>query len=237
MKKMKKYISLVILLAGGFILTQSYQNCSPLPTESFTVMNSESPPVHDSETGTGSHPPADKEVDLPTRKQLVAPRTYVAGLFREIFTSENFPVANLEVYIDKWVTLKGAQFGGACNLYTSYSSRDCDGSPSNVNNPSYVDSNTVRESYRIQMCENILGMDSSINAALEKAGLTNTSEINAVNLTAVYALFYRSNPAKPEVIATLIDLNKSLTEEKATAINKWRATLTQICESPGWQLL
>jgi hypothetical protein len=80
-------------------------------------------------------------------------------------------------------------------------------------------------------------MDSSINAALEKAGLTNASEINSASLTAVYALFYRSNPAEPAVIATLIDLNKSLTEQKATAINKWRATLTQICESPGWQLL
>lgn len=235
MNNLKRNISLFLLLTGGLVLTQTYQNCAPLPVEGFTVMASEAP--HEMETGTGNHPPADQEADLPTRKQLVVPRTYVASLFREVFTSAKYPVSSLETLIDRWVMYKGAQFGGACNFYSTYSAVDCSGSASNSNNPSYLEDNTVRESFRIQMCENILGLDAGVNAALDKLGLTNASLINAASLTAAYGLFYRNNPPEAEVLATLLDLNKSLTEENATALNKWRAILTQICESPGWQLL
>ena len=230
-----RYVSLVVTIVGGFVLTQAYQNCAPLQTEGFVTMASESP--HGDSDGTANHPVADQQKELPSRKQLVVPRTYAASLFRQVFTSTKYPVTNLEAQIDKWIMYKGAQFGGACNFYSSYSSRDCNGSAANANNASYTDDNTVRESFRIQMCENILGQNAAVSAALEKVSLTTDSAVNAVNLSAAYSLFYRSAPAEPLVVSSLVDMNKSLTEKSETALNKWRAILLTVCESPGWQLL
>jgi hypothetical protein len=230
-----RYIAVVGVVVGGFVLTQAYQNCAPLQTEGFVVMASESP--HSEADGTSNHPVAEQEKELPSRKQLVVPRTYVASLFREVFTSTKYPLTNLETLIDKWIMYKGAQYGGACNYYTSYSSRDCSGSGANVNNASYTEDNTVRESFRIQMCENVLGQNASVSGALEKVGLTVDSVVNTTNVSAVYSLFYRSAPAEALVVSSLIDMNKSLAEKNETALNKWRALLLTVCESPGWQLL
>lgn len=236
MKNLNKNISMLLLFAMGAVTTQLYQNCAPFQMEGFAVLSSEEQHA-ETETGTGGHPTNEKETTLPTRKQLVVPRTYVAGIMREVFTSAKFPISNLEAQIDKWVMFKGAQYGGACNFYSTYSARDCSGSNANANIGHYTDDNTVRESFRIQMCENILGLDAGVNAALEKAGLTSASAVNSASLIAVHGLFYRSNPPEANFVATLVDLNNSLTEQKATALNKWRAMLSQICESPGWQLL
>jgi hypothetical protein len=242
MRNLQKKISIVLLVGCGVIMTQLYQNCAPLQ-DSLGIQSSEASdlastaPVAEPGTGTDGHPTGEKATTLPTRKQMVVPRTFVAGLVREVFTSAKYPIGNLENLIDKWVLFKGAQYGGSCNFYSTYSTRDCGGSNSNANIGSYTDDNTVRESYRIQLCENILGQNNGVNAALEKAGLTSASAVNAANVVAVYGLFYRDNPANPNVVNTLLDLNKSLIEKNAPAMNIWRATLSQICESPGWQLL
>jgi hypothetical protein len=248
MGNLRKKISITLLIGWGAIMTQLYQNCAPVQ-DGFGVQSSESndlastAPETDTGTGPGTatgtdgHPTAEKATTLPTRKQMVVPRTFVAGLVREVFTSANYPIGNLENLIDKWVLFKGGQYGGSCNFYSTYSTRDCGGSNSNANIGYYTDDNTARESFRIQLCENILGQNNGVNAALEKAGLTSASPVNAASVIAVYGLFYRDNPANPNVVNTLLDLNKSLAEKNATPMNIWRATLSQICESPGWQLL
>jgi len=237
MGNLRKKISIILLLGWGMIMTQLYQNCAPIQSEGFVILSSVADDHAETEIGTGGHPTGEKSTNLPTRKQMVVPRTFVAGLVREVFTSTKFPIGNLENLIDKWVLFKGAQYGGSCNFYSSYSTRDCGGSNSNANIGHYTEDNTVRESYRIQLCENILGQNNGVNAALDKAGLTIASPVNSTNAAAVYGLFYRDNPADSNVVNTLLDLNKSLVEQKASALNIWRATLSQICESPGWQLL
>lgn len=231
--RLQKRTSLFVLLIVGVCLTQFYQNCAPL-TPGFTVMASSS------DTPLGSlgdpHPQVDHQTDLPARRQLVVPRTYVAQLFREVFTSTTYPVASLENLIDKWVMYKGGQFGGACNIYSSYSSRDCAGTVANTNIPAYTDDNTMRESFRVQLCENILGQDNGVKSALEKISLTTASPISATTVTAAYGLFYRNDPPADGVVGALLDLSQSLAPN-TTAVNKWRLVLDQICESPDWQLL
>ena len=88
----------------------------------------------------------------------------------------------------------------------------------------------------MQLCENLLGLDNGVHAALEKIGLTSASAINAQNLSAAYGLFYRAHPPTDLEIATLLDLNTALAAKNASAVDKWRAALPQICESPAWQL-
>ncbi|MNK19501.1 hypothetical protein D3C87_377230 [compost metagenome] len=233
----RRRLSIFVLLAWGGITTQLYQNCSPLQQFEMNDFASlaEVPPGHETGAGSGSHP-VETKPELPTRKQHVVTKSYVAALFREIFTSTAFPVTDLEGLIDKWVVYKGAQYGGACNIYSSYTSKDCNGALSNVNLDYFTDNNTVRESFRIQLCENVLGLNNGVSAALEKVSLKNSSEINAASITAAYGLFYRNGPPETLVVNTLLDLNNTLAADKVTVAERWRAMLGQICESPAWQL-
>ncbi|MFS4458207.1 hypothetical protein [Bdellovibrio sp. HCB2-146] len=232
---MKKTKMSLLLLALGIVTTQAYQNCAPMQMNDFSSTSVEAE-GHDMGSGSGSHPVDTTEKPRPSQKQLVVNKTVVAGTFREIFTSTKYPITNLEGLIDKWVLYKGAQFGGACNYYTSYSGRDCSGSTANTNLNHFTESNTVRESFHVQLCENVLGVDAGVHAALEKIGLTSASAINTQTLSAAYGLFYRAHPPTELEIATLLDLNTALTAKSASPIDKWRAALSQICESPAWQL-
>jgi hypothetical protein len=235
----KKKIALFSLLTLGFGITQFYQNCAPFNLDNID-MSSKSNILTDGHTmgnGSGEHPPTEEVLkSLPQKKQMVVNKVYIASIFREIFTSTKFPISTLENTLDKWVNFKGAQWGGSCNYYSSYSSKDCGGSASNVNLPHFADDNTVRESFRIQLCDNILGLDAGVNAALEKVDLTNASAINAANISLAYSLFYRNDPASEPAQQTLLDLNKTLEEAKYSNTNRWRAILSQICESPSWQI-
>lgn len=232
----RRRFSMLILVAWGGFMTQLYQNCAPMQQFDVTEMASqELPPGHDTGSAGGDHP-VENKTELPTRKLHVVPKSYVAALFREVFTSTKYPISTLEALIDKWVVYKGAQFGGSCNTYTSFSQRDCNGSAANVNLDSFVESNTVRESFRIQLCENIIGLDAGLNAGLEKAGLTTASAVNATTVTAVYGLFYRNAPPEELAVNTLLDLNSQLVASNVSAKERWRAILGQVCESPAWQL-
>lgn len=239
MKKMIKHrFSLLVFVIGSFILTQLYQNCAPLPMGEMSSSSSKDPAGHDTGTGNGFHPIDESQKTLPTQQHLVANKNYVAAIFKDVFgSSTTYPIPDLDAYIEKWVTFKGMQFGGSCNYYSTYSGKDCAGSSSNANISHYTPDNTVRESFRLQVCQNLLGDVVGLNAALERAGLNSNSPINSSTLTAVYGLFYRNDPPSNEVLATLLDLDKSLADSKAVLRERWRAILSQVCESPGWQLL
>ncbi len=48
-------------------------------------------------------------------------RDYVVAIFMDVFGNSAGTPANYPQTIEKWVTFKGAQFGGGCNYYGSYS--------------------------------------------------------------------------------------------------------------------
>ncbi|QDK38358.1 hypothetical protein [Bdellovibrio sp. NC01] len=237
---MKKRISLSVLLLLGVVTTQFYQNCAPLEQmNDLASMNSASSAdsaADDTAVDSPGIHPVEAATKVSARKVHVVSKDYVASIFREVFTSTATPVTNLDALIDKWVTFKGAQFGGSCDMYSSFSTRDCNGSISNTDLGYFTDDNTVRESFRVQMCENVLGVDAGVSAALEKVSLTMASPINPTNVALAHSLFYRGNPPEELTVNTLIDLNTTLTAANAPLKERWRAVLTQVCESPGWQL-
>ncbi|HWU44508.1 MAG TPA: hypothetical protein VN132_13750, partial [Bdellovibrio sp.] len=203
----------------GFETLSSTQNNSSLT-------NVDAPGVH---PGTSANPIASQKVHI-------VPSSYIAEIFHEVFTSSTYPVSNLDTLIDKWVNTKTPQYGGSCDMYSSFSTKDCNGSISNTDLPYFADGNTVRESFQIQMCENILGIDAGVSAALEKIQLTVASPIDQNSLTQAYGLFYRADPPSIDFISTLLDLDKNLSTANESLKERWRAALAQICESPGWQL-
>ncbi len=228
---MKKFIKIFGFVAGGVVLTQMYQNCSQ-----FEVMNSDlsSLSMSSSILPDSAHP-GQKELTPPTQHVLVANKVYVSALMRDIFARTDADI-ELENLINKWIMFRPAQFGGSCNPYDSYSARDCGGDISNANLPQSTDHNTVRESFRLQFCENILGKDEFVSAVLGKITSTAAGP-NANSIEQVYKLFYRDQDINPLTINSLVDMDHNLAQKSEVMIDRWRAVILQVCESPGWQLL
>lgn len=216
----------------GLVLTQLYQNCAPMA--GFETLDSASTTSPSMGLGDLTHPP-EKTVPLPSQRVQVVNRTYVATLIREVFTSATTPVPNLEGLINQWVFFKGGQYGQGCDPYSSYSGYDCGGSIVNSNLPYQSEDNTVRQSFNVQICENILGMDQAVNAVLQK--ITNPSAApTAATVGQIYEMFYRGDDASSDVINSLLTMDYSLAQNGETPTNRWRAVILQVCESPGWQL-
>jgi hypothetical protein len=218
----------------GVVLTQFYQNCGQLgefQTLDMSSMELSSGTLN----GTDLTHPSGKEVVLPTQKTLASNRMYVASLMREIFTSTATPVPNLEGLLNQWIYFRGGPYGLACNPYSSYTGSDCGGDISNSNLPYTTDDNTVRESFRLQFCENVLGYDAGVTALLEKVPRRGAAP-NAESLRGIYELFYRGDGAPESVINSLLELDRSLAAKAEPPMERWRVAALQICESPGWQL-
>lgn len=223
-----------MLLLTGAVLTQMYQNCGQMGE--FAVLDQSSLNLDmGSNGGTDQSHPSQKEVTLPTQKVQVVNREYAATLLREIFTRSSGPVPNLESLLEQWIIKRGAQYGLACNPYSTYSGRDCGGDISNSNLPIKVDDNTVRESFRVQFCENVLGMNEGVSAILEKIS-NRPAAPTADAVRQVYGLFYRGDAASEIVVASLMDYDKTLALKGESELERWRALSLQVCESPGWQL-
>ncbi|WP_374074008.1 hypothetical protein [Bdellovibrio bacteriovorus] len=222
------------LVLTGLVLTQMYQNCGQMGEFQALDMSSMNLSMG-SEGGTDQNHPGQKDVVLPTQKIQVGNREYVASLMREVFTNPARPVPNLEALINQWIVNRGPQYGLGCNPYSSYSGRDCGGDISNSNLSTHMDDNTVRESFRVQFCENVLGMDEGVSAILSKISNAPAAP-NAQAAKQVYGLFYRGDEASDLVISSLLEFDRALAVKNETPLERWRALALQVCESPGWQL-
>lgn len=143
---------------------------------------------------------------------------------------------NLRGLIAKWILNRPVQYGGSCNPYDTAATSDCGGDVSNADLPSFTDHNSLRESYRLQFCQNILANDSGVAAALEKISITASVSPTKSNITQMYSLFYRDDPPDADTINSLLALNNQMTTSAEPTLERWRAITLQICESPGWQL-
>lgn len=222
------------LLLSGLVLTQLYQNCGQMVGFETLDMSSMALSLG-SQGGTDMNHPSSSEVALPTQKVHVANREYVASLLREVFTNPSTPVPDLEGLIDRWIINRGAQFGLGCNPYSTYSGRDCGGDVTNANLPTHVDGNTIRESYRVQFCENVLGTNEGVEAIVSKLSPRPTAP-NRQAIAQIYGLFYRGDGPTEFVINSLMVLDRHLVKQNETVLERWRAIALQVCESPGWQL-
>lgn len=231
MRKLGGTFQFLIVFAALTVLTQLYQNCGQVGLLSSNEFASLS--MGDAGMNDQNHPAQSKVSS--GQRVLAMNKTYVAELVREVFTSANYPVPALDALINQWILYRGAQYGVGCNPYDTYSTRDCGGGMSGANLPYHVDDNTVRESFRIQFCEHALGTDNGVNAVLEKVSNRSVAP-TAAAIAQIYLFFYRGDEAPSDVIASLLDMDVTLAKNNESVINRWRAVILQICESPGWQL-
>jgi hypothetical protein len=224
----------ISILTGVLVL---FQNCSQVSQfDGSKALGTQSLSMASTETGTDtSHPDAEK-VQPTSRHIQIVNKTYVGSIIMEVFTSTTFVVPNLVATVDQWVTNRGTQFGSPCDPYSSYSGKDCGGSITNSQTPANVDDNTLREAFHIQLCENVLGVDQAVGAALQKISAVSTTAPTLATVRAAYGLFYRADGPTNDTVSTLMAMDASLAANNEPMLERWRGILLQICESPGWEL-
>lgn len=224
---MNKRLILVVLV--GIVTTQAYQNCGQL-----AGFQADGDLSLSSSFGALDHP-STIEPTLPVQKNVTMNRQATASLLREIFTSVNTPVPGLESILYSWMVTRSPQFGYACNPYDTHTGRDC-GDINNAGTTVMTDDSTLREAFRVQACENILGYDQGVYAALEKITRTAAAPDTA-SVGQMYELFYRAEAADAVSVQALIEMDRTLTANGESVLDRWRAVTLQICTSTGWQLL
>lgn len=239
---MKKSRALSFLIAAAAISVTvgvSFSNCSQFK------------PLFDPGVSTNlplNHPPIEPALDpgnVRVQAKLVA-KDYVASLFREIFT-QNPDLREIwaEDLIARWIDEKGGFWGGACNVYDTYSIRSCDLDPSNTKQPVNMGDTTVRQSYVLQLCDNFIGLDQSWANLRAKLPMgpevqPNEGQTGIVREELIFArlwyLFYRRE-ADQEALTLLKNMNLELETAKVSREDRLRLLSLEVCQSPGWQVL
>lgn len=232
---MKKSLLIKLILGSAVLVSLFFfQNCAQKPFEAMSFASTEAT-LETPEPA--DHPPTEPLVDT-TQKTWVVNRTYVAELFRDIFDShETRRIVGLEAMIDELVMDRGAQLGGACNPYDTYSGTDCGGAITNATGATLQEGSTLRETYRVQLCENVIGIDDAVKNAVESTGYNTSVPPVPEAIQHVYALFYRTKDLTRYEKSLIEYLDQGLAAQGEPALERWRGMLLYICESPDWQLL
>jgi hypothetical protein len=213
-----------------------YTNCGK-----FAVVSLSQP----SDNLPSNHPP-EPIVPMSTvvSKTINGERSYMMDVFSEVFDSPDSPITAGEMDLFyRWVNLKGAVWGGACNIYDSLSSRGCgatniysDGNSSQSKQLDFVNPGVMRESFRIQLCDNLTGTDLTLTNAVKKVATDFSVPPSREQLNSIYQLFYRDEPPQSALDA-LQAMDSELAAENESPKERWRAAVSVVCDSPGWQVL
>lgn len=208
----------------------TFQNCSQFSKEM------ESTSSYSEETPISNH--FSSSISQPQQKMRIVNRRYITELFRDIFTASNGQTADgLESYLFNWSRKRGAQLGGGCDLLESTTGVDCNNDFNNANQPSYADPNTIRESFKIQICEELLGQDNGLSIILGKVGYSanDPDPFSNKKIKAAYQLFFRTDEIPEYYLEAIEGFIFELKEKQESDLNIWRGIMLLLCESPDWQ--
>lgn len=230
LKKRTLKISSIVVVSFIF-LPLAFTNCGAQP---FQTVDLTSLVPGDAPTSP-SHPPNEK-AQVSTQKPIVGNRLYAASVLRDVFTnSSGALLPGLEAELNKWVLSRLPQFGGGCDLYSSYSGRDCGGDGSGVNVSPRVDTTTVRQTYTIKICETATSLNNSMNFVMSRLGINPGIEPNASNISQLYLLYYRTDYPDQNILKMLQQLDYDLKANGESVEERWRALTNFICELSDWQ--
>lgn len=229
-----QFLSMVFIVAGMVV---GYNNCARLGG----FESSESMDISITHPGDTIAP-----LSATTVQHHLSEKEYTSELMRSIFIGSQLNRDMVDLWMDRWVETQGHFWGGGCNVYDTHSTRACgpsfyapnfpgQGTPELARQSGQVPASVIRESYRIQTCEGLIGTEAGLNSALEKIerGAVPTAE----SIAQIYNLFYRGDDIPQSVLQVLLDMDRSLALRAATEVERWRMQLLVICESPGWQVL
>lgn len=191
------------------------------------------------------------------KKGTLAGKAYVAKVLADAFNTSTVAyqftstAANGVVYnryetdaIDKYIRFNPSIFGGSCNPWSSYTSRDCGGSVVDGALTSLqVEGSVLRQLNKSKTCETLLdvGADKGLKSVAEKVGglsAGNFVEINDSILTNLHALFFRTRAITPEELEIYRNTNLTIKNDTSplSLTARWRAIVLLMCEDPNWEI-
>lgn len=190
-----------------------------------------------------THPPEEKVLP-PTQKLQLVNRVYIESLFRDIFKDLNGnEVPGLDALLHNWIVNRGTQLGYSCDVYSSYSGRDCASRLTeasvytNATGGVRAQDNVLRQSYIVKLCEGVLEQDQAVDIILSKIRKNKTDEATALDIGRIWDLFYRGDYIDNLSLRSLIDFDREMKRQGEAPFERWRALMVLVCESPGWQVL
>jgi len=225
----RKIYAIFALFLGLFGLLQAYTNCSKAE-----VNMAESTSM----TLSPDHPAAQSLLSAQYNSPL-GHKKFISSLMRDVFSnssSEANYLTALNANIQYWSDNQGAQLGLACNPYESTTGQDCGGNIGNSNLPISSVSTTIREAIRIHLCDEILGYDNAVTAALANASVS-AAVPDEDSIRALTGLFYRGELPSQEFISTFVEMDQHLSAEGLGTTDRWRMILVELCETTEWQRL
>lgn len=225
-------VTLIVVLSPVFL----FQNCSQFSdpndqdsssSRGFQVVSQADP----------NHVP-DPELSPPAKQIRIGNRRYMMEVFRSVFTAaDGTKTPQLESVLFQWAERRGAQLGGGCDANDSMTLFDCNDDIGSTGLPIHGDSNAVRESFKIQLCEELIGSTDGLKVSLENAGLNVASlpDPTFENMKPVYELFYRTDEVPSYFLQTMSQLSVDLRSKGESSPNIWRGLMLLVCESPEWQ--
>lgn len=178
----------------------------------------------------------------------VSNRYLLASQLQNFFVAIDNPDASdakIQGYIDTFVTSHPEAFGGNC----SRNDPGCIPRPCGNDNActGQLDASqiaepdptigTTRKGYAIQVCEQILAVDKSVQTLLSGAGLSANSPPTAASVETLLGYVFPGQTVNGSVKTVL--LNVSATSQKAglSSLDQWRYLILPVCQSTSFDLL
>lgn len=232
MVRKKPSLKIASLLIIAFVfLPLAFTNCGAQPFQTVDLAS-----LVPGDQPTAIDHPANDKAQVSTQKPIIGNRLYAASVLRDVFTNSSGAVLpGLEDQLNKWVLSRLPQFGGGCDLHSSYSGRDCGGDGSGVNIAPRVDTTTVRQTYTIKICETATSLNNSMSYVMSRLGIANGTELSNTNVSQLYLLYYRTDYPDQNILNMLMQLNADLKANGESVEERWRALTNFICELSDWQ--
>jgi hypothetical protein len=234
--------TIACIFASSFILS----GCLPSETAKTTTGSASNGSIGLPTTPSGLNgpkPPADLVESM--RTGPLVHREYIQKVLSEVFMSATYnATADNLIYgfAGKPNQLaRPSVFGLSCDLYSSAGYLDCGGDfASGATVPLMVEPSAVRQISKLKLCEQIVSLTDAPKAAAEKINeLTagNLNEISTTNLPKIFSLFFRNRDISPAELSAYSTFNTTLKNNSVSVTDRWRSILTELCESPEWEVL
>jgi hypothetical protein len=182
-------------------------------------------------------------------KPVITNRYALASVLQEFFVADNGGDANdtkIQGLITSLVLNHAEAFGGNCSRNDpgcipkpcGISGSTCIGQL-NTNQSAEItpSAGTVRKGYMIQVCEQILSVDKSVQNLLGKAAISSATAPSDASITALLQYALPGQPVDPATLDKLKAVAASGAQANLGSLDQWRFVILPICESNALDLL
>ena len=242
-KKISVGVSFGIL---GSILV-IFQNCGPTPQMEMASKGVDDT-YNQAETTVDDHPDIspEKAIVQVQYEPVLADRTYVVELFRDIFGPTTDTVDSVRTYLNR------VDYGGPCSMYEMYRIENARGEIANSNgistaacafdpSPTALGADVnpkptvTRQANLMKTCTDLVQNAGTLGFALKRISPSEAVPTASVeNMQRLFNLFYRGKPAPDNQLIGSLQL--MMDPALKTAAN-WQLPIYTVCVSSHWQEL